>query len=250
MSSAPIAAIPATLRPFPDWWLSPPKPLPAAVGLNRINWNVRYDDPPSMDEHVTIRAVPGDTPMYYEGPLALPGVYTVRLTVDGTPYSQTVRVRNDPRSTATPADLRAQHALQMRMYGGAKTADVAARQVRALVDAIGRLTSTEALRGPIDALTKRISGRALPFDELVDSMDELLEQLDSADMAPTPAMTGAYAGACRRLRAALTTWRAAQASDLAHLNTALTASGAAPIALPAAMAMPACQTAAPPAGVR
>src|SRR5437870_221163 len=32
-----------------------------------------------------------------EGPLALPGVYTVRLTVDGTHYTQTMTVRADPR---------------------------------------------------------------------------------------------------------------------------------------------------------
>jgi len=241
MSSAAIAPIAATLRPFPDWWLSPPRPLPAEVGVNRINWNLRYDDPPSTGEHVTIRAVPGDTPMSYEGPLALPGLYTVRLTVDGTKVTQTVRVRNDPRSTATLPDLRAQHALQMRIYDGAKAADTAARQVRDLLAAVGRLSMTDPLRGPADALTKRIGGRALPFVEIVNSMDALGEELDSADMAPTPAMTGAYAGVCRNLRAALTTWRAAQTSELAKLNAALTASGAAPISLPMEIAMPVCR---------
>lgn len=188
MSSAPAPPMPSTVREFPDWWLSPPEPLPSDVGLNRMNWDVRYGDPPSEGEHVTIRAVPGDTPLHYQGPLALPGVYTVRLTVDGAPYTQTVRVRNDPRSTATPSDLLAQHELQMRIYDAVNTADAAAR-------AVGDARPNAARR---EASTAQPS-----FATLRETMNHLLEELDSADYAPTPTMVGAYAAACDALRSAL-----------------------------------------------
>jgi len=44
------------------------------------------------------------------GPQAIPGVYTLKLMVDGQTYTQTVTVRNDPRVGESPkvmADLRA-----------------------------------------------------------------------------------------------------------------------------------------------
>ncbi|MGH9411216.1 MAG: WD40/YVTN/BNR-like repeat-containing protein, partial [Vicinamibacterales bacterium] len=201
MSSAPVAPIAHVVREFPDWWLKAPTPLPTAVGLNRINWDVRYDDPPSAGEHVTIRAVPGETPMHYEGPLGLPGTYTVRLTVDGKQYTQKARVVNDPRSTVTAADLLAQHELQMRMYDGAKAADAAAR----------------LLGEPRGTATTRAAGQTPPsFDRIRDTMNHLLEELDSADFAPTPSMTGAYAAACGELKTALSTSRA-QSHDFASI---------------------------------
>ena len=187
MSSMPVPPLRGGGREFPDWWLREPKPLSTYAGLNRVNWDVRYDDPPSAGEHVTIRAVPGETPMHYEGPLALPGVYTVRLTVDGTSYTQKVTVKNDPRSTATQADLIAQHELQMQIYGAIKTADAASKQVPSFA------RSREAL-------------------------NHLLEELDSADFAPTPSMTGAYAGACNDLRGELSKWRDAQPQAAASVT--------------------------------
>jgi photosystem II stability/assembly factor-like uncharacterized protein len=241
MSSAPVPPITPGGREFPDWWLSPPKPLPTNVGLNHINWNVRYDDPPSSGEHVTIRAVPGDTPMYYEGPLALPGIYTVRLTVDGRRYTQRVRVWNDPRSPATPADLREQHALQMRIYRSVKGADRAARQVNDLRTAASRLASTEALAEPLTAFTRSLGSTALSsFDRIRDAMNHVLEELDSADFAPTPSMMGAYAAPCRDLRTALSTWRTVQSQQLARLNAALAAAGAPRLPVPARIPLPAC----------
>ena len=191
MSSAPAAPMAPVVREFPNWWLKPATSLPTAIGLNRVNWDMRYDDPPSSGEHVTIRAVPGDTPMHYEGPLALPGTYTVRLTVAGREYTQTARIVNDPRSTATPADLLAQHELQMRIYNAATAADAA---------------------------TKLVSGaNAASFNRIRETMNHLLEELDSADFAPTASMTGAYAAACGELVTALSAGRA-QSPELASIE--------------------------------
>jgi len=187
LSSTPTAPMRSGGREFPDWWLRRATPLPTDAGLSRVNWDVRYDDPPSPSEHVTIRAVPGDTPTHFEGPLALPGVYTVRLAVDGTSYTQKVTVKNDPRSTATSTDLKAQHDLQMQLYSGIKDADAAAKLAKA----------TGANSPP-------------PFDRIRETMNHLLEELDSADFAPTPSMTRAYDAACRELRTALSTLRNVQ----------------------------------------
>jgi len=274
LSSAPVVPLTKGGRDVPDFWLRQPIPLPTEIGLNRVNWNVRYDDPPSAGEHITIRAVPGETPVTYEGPLALPGVYTVRLTVDGKPDAQTVRVRNDPRSGVPLADLRAQHALQMRLYSESQAADTAARQVSAMREAVAALaqsasaqvvTAVDAFSAVLGSAEGGRVGRgrhpgvgasppgvsagggtiAVPsFDSIRESTNHLLEELDSADMAPTPAMAGAYAATCSDLRSALTAWRTIQSKNLVTLNAALAASHAPPLAMPSTIAAPVCPTSA------
>ena len=46
---------PAVERPpYPDYWLMPPpeRALSTAVGTNRINWDLRYDDPPGFNPDI------------------------------------------------------------------------------------------------------------------------------------------------------------------------------------------------------
>jgi hypothetical protein len=52
------------------------------------------------------------------GPIALPGNYTVKLTVNGQTFTQPLTVVQDPRVTVTPAGLTAQFKLQQRMVAG------------------------------------------------------------------------------------------------------------------------------------
>ena len=85
MSSAPVAPIPDSLQAIPEFWKEVVRPMPTAVGTNRINWDIRYDNPPTFTHNYAqvMGAVPHETPWSPEGPLALPGVYTLKLTVDG-----------------------------------------------------------------------------------------------------------------------------------------------------------------------
>ena len=99
-----------------------------------------------------------------EGPLALPGVYTVKLTVDGKSYTQTVTVRNDPRSPATLADLQAQHDLQMKLYNGAKETWDGYLQVDAMRKAVANVTASNppaevaTAAAAFDAALARVGG--------------------------------------------------------------------------------------------
>jgi hypothetical protein len=65
------------------------------------------------------------------GPLVLPGNYTVRLLVDGAPAGETkLLVKKDPRSDATGADLVAQYKLLMGIRDRTTDANDAVRTVR------------------------------------------------------------------------------------------------------------------------
>src|SRR4029077_18494317 len=68
----------AAQPPEPSFWIFSPAPLPAEVGTNRINWDLRADDPPAFSHTYEINANPGLTPPSPEGPLVAPGVYTIR----------------------------------------------------------------------------------------------------------------------------------------------------------------------------
>ena len=270
-SDASAAVSSPQSRNVPDFWLAPPLVLPTEIGLNRVNWDTRYDPPPSTGgEHVTIRAVPYETPTTYLGPLVLPGLYWIRLTVNGTSYQQAVRVRNDPRSPATDEELRAQHELQMRLYNGAKDAMTANAQVAALRAALAPLVRQSgdigAAASELDTKLAALGGgggfggrggggrrgggpgpgapSTPPFSSSAGSMNALLEELDSADMAPTPTMTSAYQGLCTGLRAAVTTWQGIVRKDLPALNALLVRNHVAAIAVPqVAGGVPVCEVA-------
>src|SRR6266498_1204052 len=147
MSSAPIALVPeAAQPPEPNFWIATPQPLPTALGLNRVNWDLRADDPPAFSHSFEINANPGLTPPSPEGPLAPPGVYTLKLTVAGKSYTQPLTVVNDPRSPATVADVRAQYGLQTKLVAGMRLSWDGYRQVAAMRALVAADTAIPAVK--------------------------------------------------------------------------------------------------------
>jgi photosystem II stability/assembly factor-like uncharacterized protein len=91
--------------------------LPTTPGLQRVVWDLRYDGA----EKIKRAKVDSGDPK--KGPLVLPGVYTLKLTVDGKSAITTLEVKPDPRiqllqmaskseddSNFKPADLEQQTA--------------------------------------------------------------------------------------------------------------------------------------------
>jgi len=88
---------------IPLYWVRPPHPLSTLPGMHRWVWDLHYTAPESMRHDYPISAVPHDTPRYPLGPNALPGTYTVRLSVDGRTSTAPLTVKMDKR-IKTPAD--------------------------------------------------------------------------------------------------------------------------------------------------
>ena len=96
---------------------------PKHAGINRVNWDLRY---PSVTE-LELRTTPGSYPQIWTDPrfvgkktrpiyhwgtepprrgsLAIPGTYTVKLTVDGQSFTEPLTVLKDPHSAGTEADI-------------------------------------------------------------------------------------------------------------------------------------------------
>ena len=270
MSSAPIPPLPDAPPAVPDYWLEKPKPMPAEIGTNRINWNIRYDNPPAFSHNYAqvMGAMPGDTPAAPEGPLALPGIYTLKLTVDGKASTQTLTVKNDPRSPASADDVRAQHALQMKLYDGIRTAWDGYTQVAAMKAAVAEISKSNPpadvakAAADFDAKLTGAGGTAgggrrgggpggFPgaggaaaapnFAGLNGTLLRQLDTLDYGDMAPNEPMTKVFATACAQLTTAIANWKALVAQDLAAFNALLAKSGLKPVPAPAAaLANPMC----------
>ncbi|HVZ18470.1 MAG TPA: hypothetical protein VG897_15225, partial [Terriglobales bacterium] len=86
----------------------PKKQLEPKPGLNRYVWDLRYDDVPRVKDYYLYEYQQGTV-----GPMALPGKYQVKLTVDGQTQTAPLELKMDPRVKTPPADLEKQFALLM-----------------------------------------------------------------------------------------------------------------------------------------
>lgn len=103
------------------------------AGLNRVAWDLHYEKP----KLVELRTTPPQNPHIWEeprfekkdtrsithwglepaevGPIAAPGKYTARLTVDGQSFSQPLEILRTPTSHGSDADLEASVRLQLKV---------------------------------------------------------------------------------------------------------------------------------------
>ena len=260
LSSAPIAPVKeAATPPEPNFWLATPEPLPAHAGLNRINWDIRYDDPPAFSHSFEINANPGNTPASPEGPLALPGTYTIKLTVDGKSYTQTVTVRDDPRSPATAIALREMHALHLKILAGMTESWSGYQQASAVLTSLAADTgsSVAEVAAAAKTLVARIDTVAgspgapggfffrrsttPSFVGVNGALVRQLNQLEMGDGAPTPGDLADYASTCSDLGKSVTAWHAITEKDLVAFNAVLTKNNLAPVSGdPPALVAPTC----------
>ncbi len=247
MSSTP-PTLPARW-PYPSYWVATPASLalPTAVGTNRTHWDLRYDDPPalSLDLENQMNVAPGGhvTPGPH-GPQAIPGVYTLKLTVDGHTLTQTLRVINDPRvgdGAKVTADLAAKNRLMLDAYQGAKLSFAANEAVRSLREQLasnpqaGLEPRIAAFGGIAADRTGGRGGRGAPaapgamqsFSALNAAFDAIVSTSQvGLDEAPSQAQLDTWRTDCAAYNRTLAAWK----SQIAHLPAGLT-SPPAPAAL-------------------
>jgi len=271
---------PATERPpYPGYWLMPPseRALSMNVGTNRINWDLRYDDPPGYNADINnqMNSAPGQVTPAPHGPLALPGTYTVKLLVDGATYTQTLVVHNDPRIGESPgvmSGLRAQNKLATAAVQGMKDSYAANQEVAALraqLAAIARgslpaevATAATALDAKLATIggarapgrggggggfggPARVPGSVLTFAAINALYNTVLAPLtqNGLDMPPTKAEVDTLESGCKEFTATLNAWKTMLSVDLVAFNSLLSKNNLTPLKItPTAMAAPASCT--------
>jgi photosystem II stability/assembly factor-like uncharacterized protein len=246
LSSAPIPTVDEAARPpHPNFWVATPEALSTSAGENRANWDLRSDPPRALSHSFEINANPGLTPASPEGPVALPGTYTLKLTVDGKTYTQTATVKPDPHSPATAVALKTQHDLQMKIvqalnasYDGHTRSLALAKALRAAIPSgsapeladVGTQATALAARIDsifgLDAARGRGRGRGAQnvpptFLRLNGALTAMLNAQDLGDNAPTAATLAQFKSTCTELATVAATWQRLNSSELASLNATL-----------------------------
>jgi photosystem II stability/assembly factor-like uncharacterized protein len=259
-----VAPPPDTTMPnVPEYWIMPPPVLPASAGMHRVNWDLRYPDPPSLNYGYTgnaldyreytlnWHAIPGKT--YRNtvvGPMVVPGTYTAKLTVDGQTSSQTITVAQDPRISVPEADLRAQFHLQQRMVAGLDVtyhAITYVQQVRdAIADRVKRASGTSQAQ-PIATAAHAIDGALAPLAASAGPLGiahrDLGRRINDqliGDAKPTASVIAGVDVPCQSIDTALETLRKLQAGQLADFDTTLKRAGLEALPTWAPPTAPAC----------
>jgi photosystem II stability/assembly factor-like uncharacterized protein len=223
----------------PEWPdLEPPANLiPAHAGMNRFAWNLRYDSPPPI---LPVAFYEGLGP---QGPIALPGKYTVKLTANGESQTAPLELVMDPRVKVPEADLQQQHELSMQIWNSITQLHEAVNQIRGLrqdleaaKERLGEQASGKPLVEQIDGLEKKIapieedlvqvnmksSEGNLSFpNKLDEEFDTLRQFVENADNPPTQGQQKVYHDMNTELQQDLANWKEIADTDVPALNSAI-----------------------------
>lgn len=129
---------------FSQFWIKDPQPLSAAAGMHRFVWDLHYAFPEGV--HTSFY---GPFP-----PTAVPGNYTVKLTLNNSTISQPLIVKMDPRVKTSPADLAKMFEVESRLAGRVGELSSVVRQAQQLrTDIAARKRQTASNVKIIEALS-------------------------------------------------------------------------------------------------
>ncbi len=220
---------------IPLYWLRMPKTLPAGAGMHRWIWDLRYTTPTATNYDYPISAVPHDTPRLPQGPLALPGTYRVRLSVDGKVVTAPLTVKMDPRVETSRADLETLFSLEYKLAGMVNSSAEAALQAHSIREQIEKVSKSaspelkESLEKSDKELAALLSGEKKSagteeepgLDEVAGEVAGLYTQVGQVDAAPTDAQQAASRHVGEELEEVDKKWEKLKVSAIPALNRKL-----------------------------
>ncbi|MBZ5702936.1 MAG: hypothetical protein LAN84_13965 [Acidobacteriia bacterium] len=236
----------------PMYWIHDAEPLSAEAGMHRFVWDLKYPLPAGVHSS------------FYGpfGPWALPGAYTVKLTVNGKSMTQALVVEMDPRVKTAQADLAREFQASSKLaadLGGVSAAIRQADDLQKRIAALGAKAAGEkVLTEPLAALDAQIralagsgeqgEGGLFSLDtrgtarttlrQVAMALQRLLSITESADAAPTADALTAIAGWDAARRETLARWEGMRTQDVARINGLLRKAHVEPLPEPGAPAKP------------
>lgn len=207
--------------------------LPAKAGLNRFEWDLRYDAPTRVPGAVSWGG-------YEHGPLAVPGDYQVKLTVGGHDYTAPLQVEEDPRVHVSEEDLQKQFDFTEQINARVSAAHDAVNQIREMhtqLEALEKRLAGNDRAKAADETAKELDKKLTAVEDaliqpkstsgedplnypimIADQMLALTSTVDSADTAPTQSARDVFDVLNKQLDAQLETYRQLKDKDLTELN--------------------------------
>ena len=217
-------------------WETAPSQLGTSAGMHRFVWSLLYPAPEALQDAA------GEG-----GVWALPGRYSVKLTVDGKSYVQPLTLLLDPRvKHATSKDLAAQQVLAFKIEAERAKLAAAASDVSSVLK---QLAAAEAkapaeLAARLKTFERDVSGdtelHAVPvgfgqpgaapeklgsLSYVMGAMDALQPSVQNADGPPSPDALKGYAEQRAMAAKAIAGWETMKAKRMPSLNAELKAAG-------------------------
>ena len=226
-------------------WFPKPEVLEKSAGMHRFTWNLTWGSSgdPTADEESESRNP--------RGPKVVPGMYQVRLTVDGKAQDQPLKVIMDPRSSATSEILAQQLQLGQQIYGETIEARRALaemgsvqKQLADIQEKLGQQkprTQSERLKSALAEVQSGI-GQILtnkqhaPEDSpglktAYTGLTSALRVVESGDRAVPSQAIAVYQESSPQIKARIADWARFKQTRLAQLNQQLREANFAPIAI-------------------
>jgi len=220
----------------PEWpdQLKEVTTIPSAAGMNRYAWNMRSEPPVKIPGAFYT----GNGP---QGPLALPGTYTIKLTVGSRSVTQPLEIVMDPRvKNVSSSDLRQQFELAMQVRDANTELHRAVNEVRELRAQIKQLHArfdSDPKMKPLLENADSLDHKMQPVEEaliqvnmkgsegnlafpnmLNEAFDSFRLTLDYADNAPTAQQLEVFKLLRGQLDKQLTAWRQIKSTDVVSFN--------------------------------
>ena len=142
-------------------------------GINEVVWDWRFDAPYEADGQQGGGGggpFGGGTP---QGPVALPGVYTVSMDVGGESFSSTIEIQADPRRPMTMADRTARQDALMSLHRLAVPINDATQAIRRLEEQLD--DAAELIDGaddPPEGIEEELEAIREALEEIEDDVSE------------------------------------------------------------------------------
>jgi len=218
---------------IPLYWVREPRKLSTEAGMHRWVWDLHYPAPDSTRHDYPIAAIPHDTPRFPLGPTALPGNYSVRLTVDGKAFTAPLTIKMDPRVKTSAVGLQKKFQVETRLASIMTETDQALRQGGSIREQLEKLNAPST-KEAVETFQKKLTDLlgtpggflAPPSEEITlirvnGQADTLYAQVWQADAEPTAPQMGVLAATERDTADVLKRWKDFKNTDLPALNRVL-----------------------------
>jgi photosystem II stability/assembly factor-like uncharacterized protein len=206
----------------------PPARVAAQQGMNRFVWNMRYPDATTFPGIILWAGS-------MTGPLASPGSYQVRLTVDGKTQTQSFAIKKDPRLDTTPEDYAKQLSLALQVRDKLSETNegvIRIRELRKQLDEYAKRDDkrvADAAKALIAKLTaveeelyqtkNRASEDPLNFPiKLNNKLAYVMGVVESSDNQPTSQSYMVYEDVATKVNGQMKTLNGLMTTDLAAFN--------------------------------
>jgi photosystem II stability/assembly factor-like uncharacterized protein len=136
--------------------------LTTDAGINRVQWDLRYEGSKRLP-HAKIDSGDPDT-----GPMALPGQYTLKLSLDGQTYSSSGSIAADPHSPVPAAQLQQNVEFALQARAG----------LDRLVDDIGTVRAIREQTQDLKTRTEKLAGAG----DLQASAAQIIKHCDELEL--------------------------------------------------------------------